>query len=140
MWNNILLNNQQVKKEIRKEKRQYLEMNESEKQCGNLQEEATKGLDGTAEDKYIGKKGIPPTDNLNFHFKKRTTKHKASARKKIIKQKNNREILLNQKQVLKKIKFYKALTRLTRKKENTKSVKRGKKRGTLLQTLQKAEL
>lgn len=54
MWNNILLNNQQVKKEIRKEKRQYLEMNESEKQCGNLQEEATQGLDGTAEDKYIG--------------------------------------------------------------------------------------
>ena len=46
-------------------------MNESEKQCGNLQEEATQGLDGTTEDKYIGKKGIPPTDNLNFHFKKR---------------------------------------------------------------------
>ena len=77
-------------------------MNESEKQCASLQDEAKQGLDGTAENKYIGKKGIPQTDNLNFYFKKRTTKHKASARKKIIKQKNNREIQLNQKWVLKK--------------------------------------
>ena len=48
-------------------------MNENEKQCANLYDDAKQGLGGRAENKYTRKKGIPQTDNLNFHFKKRRT-------------------------------------------------------------------